>query len=168
MSPDTLPATAPGLRPAPGRENPLPEWASTTDRNALPNTLNWASEADRPPITCRVDLVRFGIPLGTGTVTGYFHVDGELGCWVDLDIPSNGNTRTHFFGESITRLDQGDEPVETPGRADNAGVQDVPSAPRAELPAVATPELMPVAVAAEEPADDVLPANEDEETLFGH
>lgn len=170
MSPDSLTATAPAetpaLRPAPGRTTPLPEWVSTTDRNALPNILNWASEAARPPINCRVDLVRFGIALGTGTVTGYFHKDGELGCWVDLDSPSNGNTRTHFFGESITRLDQGDEQLDT---ADRAGVQDVPAAPRAELPLLSTQEEPePMAEVPQEAAVQELHGNDDEDQPFGH
>ena len=132
MSPETLTRADSELRPAPGRANPLPEWVSTTDRNALPDLLNWASEARRPPINGRVDLVRFGISLGTGTAVGYFHRAGELGILVELDsVPAildlpEGTKRAHFFGENITRLDQGDEPEEIPESTDNAGVQDVP------------------------------------------
>jgi hypothetical protein len=129
MSPDTLTPADSVLRPAPGRENPLPEWVSTTDRNALPNVLDWASESPRPPINGRVDVVRFGISLGTGTAVGYFHRAGELGILVELDsvppildLPA-GTKRAHFFGENITRLDQGDEPDEAP---ETAGVQDIP------------------------------------------
>jgi len=123
-------ATA-ALRPAPGRENPLPEYVSTTDRNALPNVLDWASESPRPPINGRVDVIRFGIALGTGTVVGYFHRRGELGILVELDsVPATmelpaGTRRAHFYGENITRLDQGDEPTENAAEADNADVQDV-------------------------------------------
>ncbi|MDF7815272.1 hypothetical protein [Hymenobacter sp. YC55] len=125
----SLESTTPALRPAPGRENPLPEYVSTTDRNALPNVLDWASESPRPPINGRVDVVRFGIALGTGTAVGYFHRGGELGVLVELDsVPSfldlpEGTSTAHFFGENLRRLDQGDEPDET---ADNANVLDVP------------------------------------------
>lgn len=131
MRPET--ATSAVLRPAPGRENPLPEWVSTTDRNALPTVLDWASESPRPPINGRVDVIRFGIPLGTGTAVGYFHRGGELGILVELDsVPASldlpaGTNRAHFFGENIVRLDQGDEPRPgTAAAADDDDVQDVP------------------------------------------
>ena len=89
MSPET-PTTGSALRPTPGRETSLPEWVGTTDRNALPNTLDWASESPRPPLNGRVDVIRFGIPLGTGTAVGYFHRGGELGILVELDsIPAS-------------------------------------------------------------------------------
>ncbi len=140
MSPD--PAISAALRPAPGRENPLPEWVSTTDRNALPTVLDWASESLRPPINGRVDVIRFGIPLGTGTAVGYFHRGGELGILVALDsVPASldlpaGTNRAHFFGENIVRLDQGDEPrPETAAGADDADVQDVPVYKLDEAPA---------------------------------
>lgn len=154
MSPET-PTTGSALRPTPGRETSLPEWVGTTDRNALPNTLDWASESPRPPINCRVDVIRFGIALGTGTVTGYFHRSGELGCLVALDtvadfldLPEGTNT-AHFYGENLRRLDQGDEPEEAP---DTAGVQDVPvykaDEPRPDgtpTPAAAADEEAPLA-----------------------
>ena len=131
MNPETVTPSQPELRPAPGRQTPLPEWVSTTDRNALPNNLDWASESPRPPITGLVDVIRFGISLGTGTAVGYFHRTGELGILVELDSVSpildlpTGTSRAHFFGENITRLDQGDEPEETTDTADNDDVQDV-------------------------------------------
>lgn len=131
MSPDTVTPAQNELRPAPGRQTPLPEWVSTTDRNALPNVLNWASESPRPPINGRVDVIRFGVSLGTGTAVGYFHRAGELGILVELDsvheildLPA-GTRRAHFFGENITRLDQGDEPEDLTDPTDNADVQDV-------------------------------------------
>lgn len=132
MNPQTLTTPEKDLRPAPGREQPLPEWVSTTDRNALPNVLDWASESPRPPINGRVDVIRFGIPLGTGTAVGYFHRSGELGILVELDSVSphldlpEGTNKAHFFGENITRLDQGDEPESSATPADNASVLDVP------------------------------------------
>ena len=144
MSPDTVTPAQPLLRPAPGRQTPLPEWVSTTDRNALPPLLDWASESKRPPIDCRVDVIRFGIPLGTGTVIGYFHRRGELGILVELDTVSahldlpEGTSAAHFFGENLTRLDQGDEPEDRP--ADDAGVQDVPVF-KADVPEVATESI---------------------------
>ena len=149
------------LRPAPGREVPLPEWVSTTDRNALPNVLNWASEAQRPPIGGRVDVISAGFYLGTATVTGYFHRDGELGCWVELDSPlSNGVRRTYYFGESLTRLDQGDEPGEV---ADQASVQDV-TVLKDEAPAATAPAAAPSpAPAVTEVPDEASYLDEDED-----
>ena len=163
VAPDTAPDTAPsGLRPAPGRVTPLPEYFSTTDRDALPANLNWTNDCARPPINCRVDVIRFGIYLGSGTVTGYFHrKNQELGVLVALDnvaehldlIP--GTTKTHFYGENIRRLDQGDEPVEEQDEEQDEqdeeqkeeAVATEPLVPLAAVPLAAVPvDAVPVAV----------------------
>lgn len=104
MSPEIQ--TAPDLRTAPGRTQPLPEWVSTTDRDALPSPLDWGNEQDRPPIKGRVDVTSAGFALGTATVTGYLHWNGQLGCWVRLDVAmlDSGERRAYFFGDNLNYL----------------------------------------------------------------
>lgn len=144
-------ATPSGLRPAPGRVEPLPEYFSTTDRDALPERLYWAGETTRPPINGRVDVIRFGIYLGCGTVSGYFHRGNvELGVLVALDNVAEhldlieGTTKTHFYGENIRRLDQGDEPVEEQDEQNAPGEQNAPTGEAEQLlPLAVLPEPMP-------------------------
>lgn len=157
MSPETVTPAETALRPAPGRQTPLPEWVSTTDRNALPPVLYWANEAECPLIQGQVDVISSGFALGTAIVTGYFHTNGELGCWVELDIPlASGERRTFYFGESLTRLDQGDEPTGAP--ALSPGVQNV-TVSKDETPAPAAAAAPAVEVEEEAPdVDDGAPA----------
>lgn len=117
---DLVLPTATLLRPAPGRQAPLAEWVSTTDRRALPSPLDWGNDAALPPINCRVDVRDGEDYLGPGTVVAYYHKGGELGCVVELDtvdeyyqlVLPKGSRRAHLLGNTLTRLDQGDEPEE--------------------------------------------------------